>query len=225
MKQGVTMSDNDNTQDNSTVEDTKQHNDQKGSCCKPHASLYISVIALILAVYAVFNVNNSPDNSAITAHMTSIDERVTNINNQLESLSSEMQSNRDNLVQNKLKKALESVRDISNIAEEGKKSAISEVEKILQTLTDIGDDLSLPSFDSTETPNNTQKQTKSTVTTEPETPVTTKPETIQEQPTEAEHTLAAPTTATPAPETAIDSPVQPKTQTDPEPHLAAPQAF
>ncbi len=116
---------------------------KQGSCCKPHASLYISIIALALAGYAAFNVT-SHDNSAMQTQVDNLNNNLASINQQMETLNQAVQSNRDNLVQNKLKKALENIRDISGIAEEGSKAAISKVESMLQKLTNLGEQLITP---------------------------------------------------------------------------------
>lgn len=112
--------------------------------CHPHASLYISIIALTLAGYAVFIANSQHDNSSMQSQIENLDNRVSNIDDQLSSLSNEVQNNRESLVQTKLKKALENIRDIRELAEEGTKAAISEVENMLQNLTDFGKHLNTP---------------------------------------------------------------------------------
>jgi len=112
--------------------------------CHPHASLYISLVALALAGYAVFIANSKHDNSSMQSQITNMDNRVSNIDDQLSRLSSEVQNNRESLVQTKLKKALENIRDIRDLAEEGTKEAISEVENMLQNLTEFGKQLSSP---------------------------------------------------------------------------------
>jgi len=122
---------------------TSHSSSTQGSCCKPHASLYISIIVLALAGYAAFN-TTSHDNSAMQTQVDSLDHNVAGIHQQLEALNQAVQDNRDNLVQSKLKKALENIRDISGLAEEGSKAAISKVESMLQKLTTIGEQLVTP---------------------------------------------------------------------------------
>ena len=134
------MTDQENTAENNTVES----GNKKNGCCKPHASLYLSVVALLLAGYAAFNSSTSYDSTNIQAQLNKLDSNVSNINNQLETLSAEVQINRDNLVQTKLKKALENIRDISDIAEEESKAAIAKVEDILRNLTTMGEKLIAP---------------------------------------------------------------------------------
>jgi len=133
-----------NAVEQNTAEKDKTESNIKKSCCsKQHIPLYLSLIALLLAIYAIFssNSNSNYDDSAMQTQLSQLDSNVSNINNQLETLSAEVQINRDNLVQNKLKKALEHIRDISEIAEEGSKAAISEVENMLQNLTTMGETL------------------------------------------------------------------------------------
>jgi len=122
----------------------------KGSRCNPHISLYISTAALILAGYSVFISTSTHDNSAIQSQIVTLDNKIAGISDRLNVLSSEVQSNRENLVQTKLKKALENIRDIRELAEEGAKATISEVESMLQNLTDIGE--RLKTQEQTETP-------------------------------------------------------------------------
>jgi len=112
--------------------------------CHPHASLYISIVALALAGYAVLIANSKHDNSSMQSQIENLDNRVSNMDNQLSTLSIDVQNNRENLVQTKLKKALENIRDIRGLAEEGTKAAISEVENMLQNLTEFGRQLSTP---------------------------------------------------------------------------------
>ena len=141
----------DNEQTNTDTSDQAAQTNQstsslcrKGSaCCKPHTALYISIIALALAGYAAFNTSGR-DNNDLETQMNQLDSKISNLNQQLETLSQAVQNNRDNLVQNKLKKALENIRDISGLAEEGSKAAISKVESMLQDLTTLGKQLIAP---------------------------------------------------------------------------------
>ncbi|RLL48991.1 hypothetical protein D8Y20_13390 [Mariprofundus sp. EBB-1] len=136
---------------NNTEKPTEQERSCSKSCrCSPHLSLYISIAALLLAGYAVYANNSTHDNSAMQSQIANLETKTADISDQLSTLSNQVQSNRENLVQTKLKKALENIRDISNLAEEGTKAAISEVESILQNLTDIGDQIKTP--EATETP-------------------------------------------------------------------------
>jgi len=121
-----------------------EHTASKGSCCNPHISLYISIAALLMAGYAVYVSNSAHDNSAMQSQVTKLESNVAGITDQLDLLNSQVQSNRENLVQTQLKKALENIRDIRNLAKEGTKAAISEVEDMLQNLTDMGDPSNIP---------------------------------------------------------------------------------
>ncbi len=121
----------------------------KGSCCNPHLSLYISIAALLMAGYALFITTNKHDNSAMQSQLIQLDSKVAGLDDQLSALSHEVQSNRESLVQTKLKKALENIRDIRELAEEGAKATISEVEEMLQNLTELGDQLSTPEVSET----------------------------------------------------------------------------
>ncbi len=134
------------------VENNSQQQQTTSKCsrCTPHISLYISIAALLLAGYSLFVSTNTHDNSAMQSQVTKLESNVAGISGQLDALSSEVQSNRENLVQTKLKKALENIRDIRELAEEGAKATISEVEAMLQNLTNIGEQLITP--EQTETP-------------------------------------------------------------------------
>jgi len=209
----------------------------RGGCCKPHTSLYISVAALALAGYAAFNVS-SGHTSAVETQMNQLDSKLSGINLQLEALSQEVQSNRDNLVQNKLKKALENIRDISGIAEAGSKEAISKVETMLQDLTTLGEKLIAPA--ATE-PAVAEQPTPEATNTAPATPAVkpTAPEsTVPELPIitddNAATTQAVPAQTAPAaednatssmPATAASKTIEPAIKTTPEVVPSAPQAF
>ena len=105
------------------------------SCCKPHSSLFISLLALALAGYAVFSATSPRDSSAIDARIGQLDQQLSDIQNNMTSLSQQVQSNRENLVQTQLKKALQNIQDISNLAGDSTRAAISQVEGLLKSLT------------------------------------------------------------------------------------------
>jgi len=230
------------TTSNADQSTTTPSNCHSGACCKPHTSLYISIAALALAGYAAFNVSSNHDNSAIQTEMNNLESKLSGINQQMETLSQAVQDNRDNLVQNKLKKALENIRDISGIAEEGSKAAISKVESMLQHLTTMGEQLIAP------TPN-VPTQTEPT-SVEPSTPeaaiASPQPETPPTEPTTAESAVPeSSASTTPATDKAVaieatsaneipaesnaasaaNKAIEPAIKTMPESDPSAPQAF
>jgi len=140
------MSEQDSSKEESTGEKTaKQSSSSNTGCnCKTHTSLYISVAALLLSGYALFSANSGHDNSGMQAQLNSLDNKISNIDGQLITLNDQVQSNREKLVQTQLKKALENIREISDIAEEGTKAAISEVEEMLQSLTNLNERFNAP---------------------------------------------------------------------------------
>ncbi|GAV21366.1 hypothetical protein MMIC_P2350 [Mariprofundus micogutta] len=126
------------TTEEAPVENTSEEKSCKdGSCCRPHTSLYIAIIALLLSAYAA--VTAATGGSAnLEQRVTSLDNKVADIDNQLINLGKDVQSNRESLIQTKLKKAILNLQEIGNIAESETKSTIAEVEKMLQALTSAG---------------------------------------------------------------------------------------
>jgi len=126
-------------------------------CGGSQASLVISLLALLLASYAVFNVTSTPADAtrAVEAKVNAMENSIIMINSEISRLGEEVESNRENLVQTKLKKALQNIQEISNLAEENTKSAISEIEAMLQILT--GDKLDKVMQDHIEEPKLSEK--------------------------------------------------------------------
>jgi len=105
------------------------------SACKPHTSLYLSVVALMLAAYAAYSAATSTAPVDGEARLESLEYSVQNMNEQIIALGKDVESNRDNLIQNQLKKALLNIQEISGLAKEETKATIAEIEQILQKLT------------------------------------------------------------------------------------------
>jgi len=137
-----------NAPDQPSQQSTEKSCCTRGSCCKPHTSAIIAVIALILAGYAAFAASSRNDDSAVYARLDKLDSQATALSEQLSeqinTLKDEVKSNRENLIQTKLKKALQNIQDIGDLAGEGTKAAITEVEKMLKTLTSISEQLQTP---------------------------------------------------------------------------------
>jgi len=187
---------------------------EKASCksndskCASRTPLYFSIIALLLAAYAAATAStgNSGD---IEKRLTGLDNQIANIDNQLVNLDKDVQSNRESLIQTKLKKAILNLQEIGNIAGAETKATITEVKGMLQALT-------APVIAPEEAP-----------VTEPEIPVT-------EPVVEAEPVEAAPEATTeeaPAAEAATEvvpeTPTEtaPATEVIPDIMQEAPQAF
>lgn len=119
---------------------TESAEENKGACsrhsaCKPHTSLYISITALLLALYAAIAAGTSTAPSNGEARLTGLESSVQLLGDQVVALSKDVESNRENLVQNQLKKALLNIQEISGMAREETKATIAEIEKILHALT------------------------------------------------------------------------------------------
>lgn len=119
---------------------TESAEENKGACsrhsaCKPHTSLYISIIALLLALYAAIAAGTSTAPTNGEARLTGLESSVQLLGDQVVALSKDVESNRENLVQNQLKKALLNIQEISGMAREETKATIAEIEKILHDLT------------------------------------------------------------------------------------------
>jgi len=225
MSDTQTTSSDTSTTSNADQATTPPSQCHSGACCKPHTSLYISVAALALAGYAAFSVNSSSDNSAMQTQVDTIDSKLSGINQQMEALSEEVQHNRDNLVQNKLKKALENIRDISGLAEEGSKAAISKVESMLQDLTTLGEALIAPTQE--EAPLSTEQTTPATTMTQPATEestpaATAADKTVTTQPAPTKDTPAAESNA-PIASPAASKPTKPTPKAMPEINLSTPE--
>ncbi|MFQ5519452.1 MAG: hypothetical protein ACE5E3_05580, partial [Mariprofundus sp.] len=93
----------------STNEETTAEKAAKKSCskgasyCRPHTSLYISVIALLLGAYAA--ITAGADTTAVEKRVSELDSRIASVDMQVARLNKEVQSNREDLIQTKLKKA------------------------------------------------------------------------------------------------------------------------
>jgi len=116
-----------------TVEDKKPCNTH--NLCKPHTSLYLSVIAVLLAAYAAITAGTSTAPTNGEARLAGLESSVQILGDQVVALSKDVESNRENLIQNQLKKALLNIQEISGMAREETKATIAEIEKILHDLT------------------------------------------------------------------------------------------
>ncbi|WP_176957165.1 hypothetical protein [Mariprofundus sp. KV] len=118
-----------------TAEEHQESSCSRHSACKPHTSLYISIIALLLALYAAIAAGTSTAPANGEARLASLESSVQLLGDQVVALSKDVESNRENLVQNQLKKALLNIQEISGMAREETKATIAEIEKILHDLT------------------------------------------------------------------------------------------
>ncbi len=167
----------------------------RGSCCTPHGALIVALIALLLGAYAAYTASRGQDNSAIEARITQLEQQVAGMNEQIATLNEQVKSNRENMIQTRLKKALQNIQEIGDLAGEGTKAAIHEVENILKTLTSIGEKLVEPDAAPAGPPQAADGQA------------------TQPEPAAAEQTTTEPTVAEPA-ATPTESSTPVDTQTD-----------
>lgn len=107
-----------------------------GKCT--NISLYLSIAALVLAGYAAIAASSGPKTdtqAALKATVSNLEIQVQNLSTRLSSLGDDLMSNRENMVQNQLKKALYTIQEIGDSAKGDTKAAIAEVEAKLQALT------------------------------------------------------------------------------------------
>jgi len=125
--------------DEEIVMETMANEEQKscstGKPCKPHTSLYLSVIAILLAAYAAISAGTSVAPANTEERLDSLDNNIRIMSKQIAALSKDVESNRENLVQNQLKKALLNLQEIGGLAKEETKATIAEIETILHNLT------------------------------------------------------------------------------------------
>jgi len=136
------------------AEDSVAAAESKKSCSTPakcrhgrHLPLFISVIAILLAGYSVItSYSNAPLKSTDTAsRLHRLDAEIANlgitinsINSQLSELGQDVQSNRDNLIQSRLKKLLLNIQEIATIAGSETQSKIMEIEDLVKGMTTSG---------------------------------------------------------------------------------------
>lgn len=105
------------------------------SCCSPHTTLLVAVMALLLAGYATFAATSKSGNGAIEARLAQIESQASETSGRIDALNKEVASNRDSLIQTKLRKALQDIQEAGDLAEAGTRAAITDAAKILQSLT------------------------------------------------------------------------------------------
>ncbi len=216
--------------DSTTTPPAESSRCKRGSSCTPHASIIIAFIALILAGYAVYSAAQGHDNSAMEARIAQMENQTTGISGQIARLDAQIKSNRENLIQTKLKKALQNIQDIGNLAGEGTKAAITEVENMLKTLTAISDQLASPAPTETTPPASIESATEPAAEPEtaPETSApakivrpestqseSTPPEPAQAEPSAAPEQPAAAEPTTTAPDSSAVEPAPATTETTP----------
>ncbi len=102
---------------------------QCGGCSQ--LPLYISIVALLLAVYAAAGVSKAPDTTAFQG----LESKVEGLSQQLDSLGKNVADNRSNLMQTKLKRALDNLVEAGDLATEETKARVTEIKTMLQNLT------------------------------------------------------------------------------------------
>jgi len=127
-----------NTTETAEVQEAETAQKCGSGACKPHTSLYLSVVAILLAAYAAISAGKSPSvPTDAEARLSGLESTVQSLNEQIASLGKDVESNRDNLIQNQLKKALLNIQEVGTLAKEETKASIAEVEKILSDLTSV----------------------------------------------------------------------------------------
>lgn len=197
--------------ENSTGKETESQTEK--SCgthtmCRPHTSLYLSIIALLLAAYAAITASSSVAPSDGEARLSLLERNVESLNEQVVSLGKDVESNRENLIQTKLKKALLNIREVSDLAKEETKATIAEVEKVLRDLTSL-EEATVPAAKELSEPDSASENS----------PATVKPDVTGE--TEAAND---PTAERAAAETSIDQKTEVPVESAPEPTDMEPAA-
>ncbi|TLS65560.1 hypothetical protein FEF65_12800 [Mariprofundus erugo] len=120
---------------NNTTEKSSGSSCAGSSCCSPHTTLLVAVMALLLAGYATFAATSKSGNSAVEARLSQLENQAMETSGRIDTLNKEVASNRDSLVQTKLKKALQDIQEAGDLAGSSTKEAIADAAKILLSLT------------------------------------------------------------------------------------------
>lgn len=104
-------------------------------CGRPHLSLAVSAVALLLAGYAIITDRPDSDLSPLDARLGSLESRVGENSSRLAGLNDDVRKNRDSLIQSRLKEVLLSIQEIKGMAEADTREAIAEAEKLLLALS------------------------------------------------------------------------------------------
>lgn len=113
----------------------KEEQEHGNRCGSPHLPMVMSVIALLLAGYAIVTASSSKGIASLEARLGELDSRISSNSNQLAALSADVQQNRNSLIQARLKEVLLSIQEINGMADEQTQRSIAEAEKILLSLT------------------------------------------------------------------------------------------
>lgn len=193
------------------------------SICRPHTSLFIAAAALIVAGYALFSAPKTADTDLTDNRITAMESEIASLKAQLSALGKDVADNRENLIQTKLQRALTSIQDLGAVASQETRATISEVEKMLRTLSNAGDDNEAPAAAEPAAAAPATETAPAEAAPTEATPAESTPAT----PAEATPNEAAPATDAPA---ASDAPAAPATDgsnaaTTPSEGDNTPQAF
>jgi len=182
-------------------------------CCRPHTSLLVACIAIVIAIYALVADHNRTDKIQAQARLSNIEEQITSINTQLNTLGANVKRNRENLIHTKLQKALENVQEIGQIATTDTRSKLAEIETMLHDIiTPAAGKASATTAAPVETP--ASPDTQAVPNEAPAKAVTT--------PSETAPAASAPTKTTAAPDKTTQQP--PAKTTPSAPAVTAPPA-
>ncbi len=131
------MTDKDNTE--TTSETPTENKTVKTSFCAGagcnHLPLIVAFIALLLAAFAIISNQSNVSSGALETRLQQLDDRLTGINQRIDSMEIDVASNRENLVKNQLKKLLINIQEISSMAAEETRRQLAQVESLLQDIT------------------------------------------------------------------------------------------
>ena len=106
---------------------------QHGKCGS--ATLYISIAALVLALYAVVASRHDSDTAMFNDRFVNVEASLASLNGQLATLGKDLEASRGDMVHNQLKAALRTIQEIGDTAKGETRDAIAEIEQKLEALT------------------------------------------------------------------------------------------
>jgi len=133
------MSDKENTAIPTDTPDTESATKSDCPSCAgkgcSHLPLIVAFIALLLAAFAVISNQGNVSSGTLDSRLQQLDEKLADINQRIDSMETDVASNRENLVKNQLKKLLINIQEISSIAAEETRDQLAQVTSLLQEIT------------------------------------------------------------------------------------------
>ena len=149
------MSDKENTTTPDAPDTAAPQTETKSSCpscagagCN-HLPLIVAFIALLLAAYAVISNQGNVSSGALDARLQQLDEQLAGMNQRIDSMASDVASNRENLVNTRLRKLLINIQEISSMAAEETRDRLAQVESLLQDITNPATEPATPEAEQT----------------------------------------------------------------------------